>query len=67
MENADVARIINSDEIQTVLRPKLEKRKGVALKKNPLKNHMGSKEFYQNLTKAFEAKKKVEEEVEEEE
>jgi len=40
MENADVARIINSDEIQTVLRPKLEKRKGVALKKNPLKNPM---------------------------
>merc|ERR1719450_35762 len=113
MENADVARIINSDEIQTVLRPKLEKPKRFALKKNPLKNpmvmarlnpgilqkramrkrahepgskehelvqkkakvtaqeakkhHKGSREFYQNLTKAFEAKAKKKEEDEDEE
>jgi large subunit ribosomal protein L4e len=38
MENADVARIINSSEIQSVLRPKIEAPKSFALKKNPLKN-----------------------------
>lgn len=39
MENADVARIINSDEVQSVLRPKLDAPKKHAMKKNPLKNH----------------------------
>merc|ERR1719161_807445 len=38
MENADVARIINSDEVQSVLRPKLEAPKAHAAKKNALKN-----------------------------
>lgn len=38
MENADVARIINSDEIQSVLRPKLEPPKKTQKKQNPLKN-----------------------------
>merc|ERR1719174_2960045 len=38
MENADVARIINSDEVQSVLRPKLEAPRKVARKKNPLVN-----------------------------
>merc|ERR1719442_320125 len=38
MENADVARIINSDEVQSVLRPKLEAVKAVPRTKNPLKN-----------------------------
>jgi len=38
MENADVARIINSDEVQSVLRPKLEAPKAHAPKKNALKN-----------------------------
>merc|ERR1712127_421727 len=38
MENADVARIINSDEVQSVLRPKLDAPKKHAMKKNPLKN-----------------------------
>lgn len=38
MENADVARIINSDEVQSVLKPKLEAPKKFAAKKNPLKN-----------------------------
>eukprot|EP00929_Paragymnodinium_shiwhaense_P006561 TRINITY_DN1101_c0_g1_i6.p1 TRINITY_DN1101_c0_g1~~TRINITY_DN1101_c0_g1_i6.p1 ORF type:complete len:406 (-),score=123.47 TRINITY_DN1101_c0_g1_i6:75-1292(-) len=38
MENADVARIINSDEVQSVLRPKLEAPKKFAVKRNPLKN-----------------------------
>merc|ERR1719407_321845 len=40
MENADVARIINSDEIQSVVRPKLEAPKAHAFKKNPLTNPM---------------------------
>merc|ERR1719401_1139631 len=38
MENADLARIINSTEVQSVLKPKLEAPKKFALKKNPLKN-----------------------------
>jgi len=37
MQNADVARIINSDEVQSVLRPKLEAPKKHAMKRNPLK------------------------------
>jgi large subunit ribosomal protein L4e len=40
MENADVARIINSDEVQSVLRPKLEAPKRFGAKKNPLRNKM---------------------------
>jgi len=38
MENADVARIINSDEVQSVLRPKLEAPRTLGVKYNPLKN-----------------------------
>eukprot|EP00401_Gymnodinium_catenatum_P041592 CAMPEP_0117559696 /NCGR_PEP_ID=MMETSP0784-20121206/53494_1 /TAXON_ID=39447 /ORGANISM="" /LENGTH=406 /DNA_ID=CAMNT_0005357083 /DNA_START=75 /DNA_END=1295 /DNA_ORIENTATION=+ len=38
MENADVARIINSDEVQSVLRPKLEAPKRHSLKRNALKS-----------------------------
>jgi len=38
MENADVARIINSDEVQSVLRPKLEAPRTFGRKTNPLKN-----------------------------
>jgi len=40
MENADVARIINSDEVQSVLRPKLEAPKKYGAKKNALRNKM---------------------------
>merc|ERR1712194_296 len=40
MDNADISRIINSDEVQSVLRPKLEAPKKFAVKKNPLKNPM---------------------------
>merc|ERR1719408_689564 len=40
MENADVARIINSDEVQSVLKPKLEAPKRFGAKKNALKNKM---------------------------
>mmetsp|Transcript_38568 Transcript_38568/g.111434 ORF Transcript_38568/g.111434 Transcript_38568/m.111434 type:complete len:413 (+) Transcript_38568:74-1312(+) len=39
MQNADIARIINSDEVQSALRPKLEPPRGAPKgKKNPLKN-----------------------------
>merc|ERR1712203_983001 len=38
MENADIARIINSSEVQSVLKPKLEAPKKHALKRNALKN-----------------------------
>ncbi|KAH9553681.1 hypothetical protein CY35_08G024900 [Sphagnum magellanicum] len=38
MSNPDLARIINSDEIQSVVRPKKVEIKRRALKKNPLKN-----------------------------
>merc|ERR1711884_536312 len=38
MQNADVARIINSDEVQSVLRPKLEPPKKTPGRMNPLKN-----------------------------
>jgi len=38
MENPDVTRIINSDEVQEVLRPKMEPPKKTVKKMNPLKN-----------------------------
>jgi large subunit ribosomal protein L4e len=38
MENADVSRIINSTEIQSCLKPKLDAPKKFAAKKNPLKS-----------------------------
>jgi len=38
MENADIARIINSTEVQSVLKPKLEAPKKFAAKRNALKN-----------------------------
>jgi len=40
MENADVSRIINSTEVQAVVRAKLEAPKTFCVKKNPLKNQM---------------------------
>merc|ERR1719313_734914 len=40
MANADVARIVNSDEVQSVLKPKLDAPKKYGAKKNPLKNKM---------------------------
>jgi len=38
MENADIARIINSSEVQSVLRPQFEKPRKLLAKKNPLTN-----------------------------
>merc|ERR1719480_622272 len=40
MDNADVARIINSSEVQSCLRPKLEAPKKFARKTNPLKSKL---------------------------
>ena len=38
MTNADLARLINSDEVQSVVRPTISKAKPAPLRKNPLKN-----------------------------
>ena len=38
MVNADLARIINSDEVQSVVKPIKKEVKRALLKKNPLKN-----------------------------
>jgi len=38
MTNADLARIINSDEIQSVVRPAIKEAKSLPPKRNPLKN-----------------------------
>ncbi|KAJ0640849.1 putative ribosomal protein L4/L1e [Helianthus annuus] len=38
MENADLARIINSDEVQSVVKPIKKEVKRATMKKNPLKN-----------------------------
>ena len=38
MANSDLTRIINSDEVQSVCRPKKESRRLSRQKKNPLKN-----------------------------
>jgi large subunit ribosomal protein L4e len=45
MANADVARIINSDEVQSVLKAKLEAPKRHGLKKNPLTNAAAMKKL----------------------
>jgi len=39
MENADIARIINSDEVQKIVKPKLDAPARYGRKKNPLKNN----------------------------
>jgi len=38
MTNADISRIVNSDEVQSVLRPKHTRRQRFVRKKNPMKN-----------------------------
>merc|ERR1719343_767194 len=58
MENADVSRIINSDEVQSVLRPKLEAPKKFAVKKNPLKNPMVMARLNPGIMKKKELRKK---------
>lgn len=38
MTNSDLTRLINSDEIQSIVRPPKVQKRGRPLKKNPLKN-----------------------------
>lgn len=38
MTNSDLTRLINSDEIQSIVRPPKQQQRGAPLKKNPLKN-----------------------------
>merc|ERR1719181_1261033 len=61
MENADVARIINSDEVQSVLRPKLEAPKKFALKMNPLKNKAAMEKLNPGATQKRLLRKKANE------
>merc|ERR1712226_1811913 len=58
MENADVSRIINSNEVQSVLRPKLEAPKKFAVKKNPLKNPMVMARLNPGIMKKKELRRK---------
>merc|ERR1711948_9288 len=58
MENADVSRIINSSEVQSVLRPKLEAPKKFAVKKNPLNNPMVMARLNPGIMKKKEIRKK---------
>merc|ERR1719221_103591 len=66
MENADVSRIINSDEVQSVLRPKLEAPKKFAVKKNPLKNPMVMARLNPGVMKKKELRKRSHEKASEE-
>mmetsp|Transcript_129403 Transcript_129403/g.402481 ORF Transcript_129403/g.402481 Transcript_129403/m.402481 type:complete len:411 (+) Transcript_129403:89-1321(+) len=60
MENADVARIINSDEVQSALRPKLEPPKRMPkLKKNPLKNRKVMAKLNPGYLKKVEMRRKA--------
>jgi large subunit ribosomal protein L4e len=60
MENADIARIINSTEVQSVLRPKLEAPKTYPKKKNALKNKHVMKQLnpYEKPVETDEQRKK---------
>uniref|UniRef100_A0A7S1M9G7 Large ribosomal subunit protein uL4 n=1 Tax=Alexandrium catenella TaxID=2925 RepID=A0A7S1M9G7_ALECA len=63
MENADVARIINSDEVQSALRPKLEPPKKMPkLKKNPLKNRKLMAKLNPGYLKKVEMRRKAQQE-----
>jgi len=58
MENADVARIINSNEVQSVLRPKIEAPKRYGIKKNPLKNKMVMARLHPGINQKVELRKR---------
>merc|ERR1719343_1553505 len=61
MENCDVARIINSDEVQSVLRPKLEAPKRFSAKKNPLTNKAAMEKLNPGATQKRLLRKKANE------
>jgi len=58
MENADLARIINSTEVQSVLKPKLEAQKSHESKRNALKNKEVMEVLNPGSTKRKAAQKK---------
>merc|ERR1712087_192651 len=66
MEHGDVSRIINSSEVQSVLRPKLKAPKKFAVKKNPLKNPMVMARLNPGVTKKKELRKRSHEKASEE-
>jgi len=59
MVNADVARIINSDEVQSSLRPKLEPPKKTLKKQNPLNNKKLMEKINPGATKRREMRSKA--------
>lgn len=62
MTNADLSRLINSDEIQTIVRPTIKNVKPAPLRKNPLKNRTALEKInpflFQERQKVTEASKK---------
>merc|ERR1719476_1218934 len=58
MENADLDRIINSTEVQSVLRPKMEAPKTFEAKRNPLKNKASMVQLNPASEDSREAKRK---------
>merc|ERR1712063_226680 len=65
MTNADLVRIINSDEIQAVVRPKKEQTKNFTRKKNPLKNQnfMERLNPYAKVAKTLSNKRSADEQI----
>merc|ERR1711976_905735 len=65
MTNADLVRIINSDEIQAVVRPKKEQTKNFTRKKNPLKNQnfMEKLNPYAKVAKTLSNKRSADEQI----
>jgi len=61
MEQSDIARIINSDEVQSVLRPKLEAPKRFSAKKNPLTNKAAMEKLNPGATQKRLLRKKANE------
>merc|ERR1719188_814593 len=58
MENADLDRIINSTEVQSVLKPKLEAPKKFEMKKNALKNKVEMEKLNPGSSEAKELRRK---------
>merc|ERR1719499_3032456 len=61
MENADLDRIINSTEVQSVLRPKIEAPKTFAMKRNALKNKAEMEKLNPGSTEERELRRKCRE------
>lgn len=66
MENADIARIINSEEVQSVLRPKLEAPKRYGKNVNPLRNKAAMEKLNPGSTEKRAARRRAREEGTEE-